>query len=150
MSKRTKMNSKRAIGYVLLFIFLAYAVAPWVVPSTSRNPTLTVQLLPSKVPTYEVSLTNPTPWPMALNRAVWLVTNQGIYMYWDTSESPAQSLALLPLQTHTFQFTIFNATSTEAKNYYSGPVLVELHATAQMLWTPSTLRIQSWSNSTST
>jgi len=147
MSKKT--NRKKTIGYLLLFIFLAYAVVPWVVPSSTRNPTLTVHLLPGKVPTYEVRLTNPTPWPIAINGAVWLVTSPGIYMYWETSEPPPQNLALLPLQMHTFQFTIFNATSTAAKNYYSGPVLVQFSATAQMLWTPSTLRIQSWSNSTS-
>jgi hypothetical protein len=150
MSKRTKTSKKRVVGYLLLFVFLAYALSPWVAPSVTRNPTLTVQMLPGKVPTYEVRLTNPTPWPMALNSAVWLVTNQGIYMAWDTSEAPPQSLTLLPLQTHAFQFTIFNATDTEAKIYYSGPVLVELHASANMLWTPSSLRIQSWSNSTST
>lgn len=150
MSKRTKKSLKRGIGYLLLFIFLAYAVTPWVVPSNTRNPALSVQLLPGKVPAYEVRLTNLSPWPMALNGAFWRVTNEGIYMFWEPSQPPAQNLALLPLSTYTFQFTIFNGTSIEAKNYYSGPVLVEFSATAQMLWTPFALRLQSWSNSTTT
>jgi hypothetical protein len=143
------MNRKRkAVACAVILLFLAWIIFPWVVPSYSHNLVMSVQLLPGKVPTYEVQLLDLTPWPATLTDAQWLVTHGGLYNYWVPSEPPKQVLLLLPLQSHAFQFTIYNGTATTVSNYYNGPLVVELRATIQVLGTSSPIRIQSGYNST--
>ena len=142
-------GKKEAVVYAVILLFVAWAIFPWIVPSYSHNLVMSVQLLPRKVPAYEVRLLDLTPWPVTLTDARWMVTHNGLYNYWVPSEAPGQTLALLPLQSHTFQFIIYNETDTTITKYYNGSLVVELRATVQVLGTSSQIRIQSWYNSTS-
>lgn len=143
-----RMGRRRKNAYAVILLFVAWVALPWVAPNYSHNFVMSVQLLPSQIPTYEVQLLNAAPWPVTLTDASWLVTQNGLYNYWAPSEAPKQELSLLPLQSHTFQFTIYNATDSTPTQYYNGSVIVQLRATAQVLGTSSSIRIQSTYNST--
>jgi hypothetical protein len=142
------MDKRRKTAYAVILLFVAWVAFPWIGPNYSHNLVMSVQLLPSQVPTYEVQLLNAAPWPVTLTDATWLVTQNGLYNYWGPSEPPKQELFLLPLQSHTFQFTVYNATDSTPTQYYDGPLIVQLRATAQVLGASSPIRIQSTYNST--
>ena len=142
-------RNRKAFGYLILLIFIAWATFPWIAPSYSHNLVLSIQLLPGKIPTYEVRLLDLTPWPATLTDATWMVTHHGLYNYWAPSEPPKQTLVLLPLQSHVFHFTIYNGTATTVSNYYNGSLIVELRATIQILGNSSPIHLQSSYNSSS-
>jgi len=142
------MRKGRKITYTVILLLVAWVTFPRVAPSYSHNLVMSVQLLPSQIPTYEVQLLNAAPWPVTLTDATWLVTQNGLYNYWAPSEPPKQELSLLPLQSHMFQFTIYNATDSTPTQYYNGTLIVQLRATAQVLGASSPILIQSAYNST--
>jgi len=140
---------RRKIVYTVILLCAAWAVFPWIAPSYSHNLVMSVQLLPTHVPTYQVQLLDFNPWPVRLTDATWVVTQNGLYNYWVPSGAPKQELFLLPFQSNTFQFTIYNATDSTPTQYYNGPLIVEVRATVQVLGASSQIRIQSAYNSTS-
>lgn len=142
-------RKSRIIAYALLLIILAWIVLPWLVPAYNHHLMMTVQLLNTKGPAYEVRLRNMAPWPVTLSEAQWLVTHNARYSFWVPSEAPEQKFWLLPYQSHAFQFTIFNECPT-GREYFNGSLRVELRATVHVIGSTSQVRILSLYNGTST
>jgi hypothetical protein len=113
-------------------IIILWAILPWLMPAYSHNLVLTVRFIKSDNPTYEINLRNPTPWPVKLLEAQWFVEHHGRYRIWVTSEPPRRELWLLPFQSHSFQFTIYNEYDN-GRQYYSGPLTVDLRATLNVI-----------------
>jgi len=142
-------RKSQIIASAILLIILLWAIIPWLVPAYNHDLMMTVQLLNSKDPAYEVRLRNLTPWPVILTEAQWLVTHNARYSFWVTSEAPKQDFWLLPYQSHVFQFTIYNDCPTE-REYFNGSLSVELHATIHVIGSTSQIRISTPYNSTLT
>ena len=141
---------RQAVAFAVILLSIAWVIFPWVVPSYTHNLVMSVLFTPSEVPTYEVRLLDATLWPVAITYASWIVAQNGIYNYWVPSKPPVENLTLLPFQSYTFQFIIYNETDTTITKYYNGSLVVQLRATVQVLGSPpSPIRIQSWYNSTS-
>jgi hypothetical protein len=144
--KATRRVASFAI--VLILILVLYAVFPWIAPTYNHNLVLSVRLSTGPVPTYDVVLQSLALWPVTLTGATWWVTNFGIYKYWAPSEAPIQNLTLLPYQSHSFQFTIYNQTTTEPIEYFNGTLTVDLTATIHVLGAASHVHVTGIYNAT--
>jgi len=143
------MKGKRGLTYAVLLLLIAYAIFPWIAPAYNHNLVLSVRLSTGSVPTYDVLLQSRALWPVTLTNAKWLVTHFGIYNSWTPSEAPIQNLTLLPYQSHSFQFTIYNATTATAGEYFNGTLNVELRATINVLGAVSQVHVIATYNATS-
>ena len=142
-------KGKRRITYPVLLLLVAYIIFPWIAPAYNHNLVLSVRLSAGSVPTYDVLLQNRAPWPVTLTNAQWVVTHFGIYNSWIPSEAPIQNLTLLPYQSHSFQFTISNATTATAGEYFNGTLNVELRSTTDVLGAVSQVNVIATYNATS-
>jgi hypothetical protein len=125
-----------------------WIILPWIAPAYTHNLVLSVKLSTDSHPTYEVQLQNLAPWPVSMSDAQWRVTHNGIYNYWVTSEAPIQAIVLLPLQAHSFNFTIYRGTATIVDKYYNGTLTIELLATVNVIGASSPIHIISLYNAT--
>ena len=135
------VKGKRNFTYVAILFLIVYAIFPWVAPAYNHNLVLSVRLAAGSVPTYDVLLQNEGLWPVTLIYARWLVTHGGIYNYWSPSEAPIENFTLLPSQSHSFQFTIYNATTAATREYFNGTLTVELRATIDVFGAVSQVRV---------
>jgi hypothetical protein len=143
------MNCKRkSIAYVVILVCVVWAILPWITPVYTHNLVLSIKLSTDSPPTYEVQLQNLAPWPVSLNDAQWRVTHNGIYNYWVPSEAPIQTIMLLPLQAHSFQFTIYRGSATTVDKYYNGTLTIELLATINVIDASSSIHLISVYNAT--
>jgi hypothetical protein len=143
------MRQKRQIiAYSVLLIVMVWAVLPWLIPAYSHNLVMTVGFLNGRNPTYEINLRNLTPWPVRLMGAQWFVIHSERYSYWNPSEAPRQEFWLLPFQSHSFQFTIYNE-CYNGRQYYNGSVTVQLRADINAIGATSQVVSQTFYNSTS-
>jgi hypothetical protein len=142
------VKRKREFTCVVVLFLIGYAVFPWIAPAYNHNLVLSVRLATGSVPTYDVLLQNQALWPVTLTNAQWLVTHFGIYNVWTPSEAPIQNFTLLPSQPHSFQFTIYNATTTTTGAYFNGTLTIELRATIDVLGAVSQVRIVASYNAT--
>ena len=144
------MNGKqRGILYVAILLLVAYTVLPWIAPAYNHNLVLSVKRATGTVPTYDVLLQNIAPWPVTLTDAQWRVTHFGLYNYWVPSEAPIQNLTLLPYQSHSFQFKIYEGTATTVGEYFNGTLTVDLNATIIVLGAFSQVHVIAVYNATS-
>ena len=143
------MKRKREFAYAVLLLLIAYAIFPWIAPAYNHNLVLSVRLSTGSVPTYDVLLQSQALWPVTLTNAQWLVTHFGIYNSWTPSEAPIQNLTLLPYQSHSFQFTIYNETTATTGEYFNGTLNVELRATIDVLGAVSQIHVIATYNATS-
>jgi len=141
------MKGKRNLKYVAFLFLIVYAIFPWVAPAYNHL-VLSVRFAAGSVPTYDVLLQNQGLWPVTFTYAQWLVTHGGIYNYWSPSEAPIQDFTLLPSGSHSFQFTIYNATSTMTREYFNGTLTVELRATIDVFGAVSHVRVTAAYNAT--
>ena len=144
------MKEKREVVSCTVVLFLiVYTVFPWIAPAYNHNLVLSVRLsASSRNPTYDVLLQNLAIWPVTLTDAQWLVAHFGQYNYWVPSEAPVQNLTLLPYQSHSFQFTIYNGTATTVREYFNGTLTVDLYATISVFGEVSQAHITATCNVT--
>jgi len=130
-----------AVAYAIPLLLIAYAVFPWIAPAYNHNLVLSIKFSTGSPPTYNVLLQNLAPWPVTMTGAEWLVTQNGIYNYWVPSEPPIQNLTLLPFQSHSFQFAIYNGTATAVDEYFNGTLTVDLKSTISVFGASSQVHI---------
>lgn len=138
---------RQTLSFAILLIVIVWAILPWLIPAYSQNLTMTVRFLNNKTPSYEVSLKNAAPWPIELTDAQWFVEHNSRYSFWVPSEAPRQELWLLPYQSHTFQFAIYNECH-KGPQYYNGPLTVQLRATIHVIGATSQISFPGAYNST--
>lgn len=144
------MRWKRgAAACAVILAFILYAFFPWIAPAYNHNLMLSVRLSAGPVPTYDVLLQNLALWPVTLTDAQWRVAHFGLYYYWVPSEAPIQNLTLLPYQSHSFQFTIYNGTTTTVDEYFNGTLTVDLNATINVFGAVSQFHVIALYNATS-
>jgi hypothetical protein len=144
-----KVKRKAVSCAIALFLILImYAIPPLIAPAYDHNLLLTVRFSTGSVPTYGVLLQNLAIWPVTLTDAKWWVTHFGIYNSWAPSEAPIQNLTLLPYQSHSFQFTIYNATTMVPVEYFNGTLTVDLTATIDVFGAESQIHIVGVYNAT--
>jgi len=143
------MKGKVEAVVLALVLLLAYTIFPWIAPGYNHNLVLSIRLSAGSVPTYDVLLQNLAIWPVTLTDAQWRVTHFGLYNYWVPSEAPVQNLTLLPYQSHSFQFKIYQGTATSAGEYFNGTLTVDLNATIDVLGAFSQVHVISAYNATS-
>jgi len=139
----------KAVVIILVLFLVAYTIFPWIGPGYTHNLVLTVRFSAGIVPTYDVLLQNMAIWPVTLTDAQWRVTHSGLFNYWVPSEAPIQNLTLLPYQSHSFQFKIYQGTATTVDQYFNGTLTVNLNATISVLGAPSQVHVVSAYNATS-
>ena len=142
-------GKRRAVGYAIALLLVAYVVFPWIAPAYSHNLVLSIKFSNGTHPTYEVLLQNMAPWPVTMMDAQWRVTHFGLYNYWVPSEAPRQNLTLLPFQSHSFQFTIYRGTATTVDEYFNGTLIVDLNSTVNVLGVSSQVHVVALYNVTS-
>lgn len=144
---RQDMNKKLRLPAIAIILMIAvWTITPWFVPS--HYIVINIQLLKSRMPTYEVRLRNISPWPIILTEAHWYVTHASRYSFWAPSEAPKQDILLLPYQSHDFQFVIYNQCPT-GHEYYNGSLKIELTAVIHVIGSTSQIDFTAGSNSTS-
>jgi len=144
-----KGKGKAAAACALVLFLVAYTIFPWIAPGYNHNLVLSIRLSAGSAPTYDILLQNLAIWPVTLTDAQWRVTHFGLYNYWVPSEAPIQNLTLLPYQSHSFQFKIYEGTATTVGEYFNGTLTVDLNATIIVLGAFSQVHVIAVYNATS-